>query len=233
MLCGGLVISTLFEEKVGAIIVRKINVFNTLEDSGYDVTQIQYSSWVDHGTPDESQFQELVTLFHIYRKQLAIMKESEHVVIHCSAGIGRTGTFLAIDVLLWQIEYQMHNKIEYAVSEANTEPSSSVLVIPVKATTYEISSPTNMANQSNSSGKPLPTLEIPTHPMIEPIIHSPLISPQSDKTTVAVSNEFPTSLDNIMISVYDVVLQLRYRRPGMVQTQVFFIDFIFIILVTI
>uniref|UniRef100_A0A4W3J8K6 Tyrosine-protein phosphatase non-receptor type n=1 Tax=Callorhinchus milii TaxID=7868 RepID=A0A4W3J8K6_CALMI len=62
------------------------------------VWQYHFKSWPDHGVPSDPggvlDFLEEVNL-----KQESIA-EAGPVVVHCSAGIGRTGTFIVIDILI-------------------------------------------------------------------------------------------------------------------------------------
>lgn len=56
------------------------------------VIQLHYTEWPDMGTPDTTDvMQELIAEVDIRKKG-----PEDPIVIHCSAGIGRTGTFLAI-----------------------------------------------------------------------------------------------------------------------------------------
>ena len=57
------------------------------------VQQIAYTAWPDHGVPNETK--ELLLLRTMVR---ATMRDPlVPVVVHCSAGVGRTGTFIAVD----------------------------------------------------------------------------------------------------------------------------------------
>ncbi|XP_061170744.1 receptor-type tyrosine-protein phosphatase epsilon-like [Saccostrea echinata] len=59
------------------------------------VTQYHYTAWPDHGTPEPL----CLVVFH---DQVTRTKDNQNggpTLVHCSAGIGRTGTYIAIDAL--------------------------------------------------------------------------------------------------------------------------------------
>uniref|UniRef100_A0A3Q2Z9V2 Protein tyrosine phosphatase non-receptor type 20 n=1 Tax=Hippocampus comes TaxID=109280 RepID=A0A3Q2Z9V2_HIPCM len=58
------------------------------------VTHLNYTGWPDHGTP--SQPEQLLTFISYMRH----VHRSGPIVTHCSAGIGRSGTLICIDVVL-------------------------------------------------------------------------------------------------------------------------------------
>ncbi|XP_066566791.1 receptor-type tyrosine-protein phosphatase epsilon [Amia ocellicauda] len=60
------------------------------------VRQFHYTVWPDHGTPK----QPLSLLRLIRQTNRWMMDTSGPIVVHCSAGIGRTGTFIAVHQLL-------------------------------------------------------------------------------------------------------------------------------------
>lgn len=64
------------------------------------VTQLQYSLWPDHGVPDDSD--RLLNLVGAVRKERAGVVEP--IVIHCSAGIGRTGVIILLETALCLLE---------------------------------------------------------------------------------------------------------------------------------
>lgn len=86
---------TLLEEKVYAyFVVRKMAVRKKKVTGSRTVVQFHYTRWPDHGTPDPLN---LVDFLRQFRHKI---KPSHHpILVHCSAGIGRTGTFIALDVL--------------------------------------------------------------------------------------------------------------------------------------
>ncbi|XP_077971914.1 receptor-type tyrosine-protein phosphatase beta-like [Styela clava] len=63
------------------------------------VRQFHYTVWPDHGVPETTET--LVKFIRYVRR--TIDEEAKHTgptVVHCSAGVGRTGTFIAMDRLL-------------------------------------------------------------------------------------------------------------------------------------
>uniref|UniRef100_A0A5G2RBQ6 protein-tyrosine-phosphatase n=1 Tax=Sus scrofa TaxID=9823 RepID=A0A5G2RBQ6_PIG len=62
------------------------------------VWQYHFRTWPDHGVPSDPGGV-LDFLEEVHHKQESIM-DAGPVVVHCSAGIGRTGTFIVIDILI-------------------------------------------------------------------------------------------------------------------------------------
>ena len=58
------------------------------------IRQYHYNAWPDHGRPSSpTPIIRMIEMLRYYRKTVDIP-----VVVHCSAGCGRTGTILAIDI---------------------------------------------------------------------------------------------------------------------------------------
>ena len=65
------------------------------------VQHLHYIGWPDHGViKGDVPLTEFARLVERYRWATADMEDGEHTLVHCSAGIGRSGTFVAIDHLL-------------------------------------------------------------------------------------------------------------------------------------
>lgn len=61
--------------------------------------QLQYIYWPDHGVPNtpKALLKVCNRANEICAKQRLNYSSAGQVVVHCSAGVGRTGTFIAID----------------------------------------------------------------------------------------------------------------------------------------
>ncbi|CAK8684485.1 unnamed protein product [Clavelina lepadiformis] len=63
------------------------------------VTQFHYTAWPDHGVPETAE--DLVKFVRYFQTQVSReARDCGPITVHCSAGVGRTGTFIAMDRLL-------------------------------------------------------------------------------------------------------------------------------------
>ncbi|XP_036288962.1 tyrosine-protein phosphatase non-receptor type 3 isoform X4 [Pipistrellus kuhlii] len=82
-----------------AYVFREMLVTNTETGEEHTVTHLQYVAWPDHGVPDDSSdFLEFVS----YVRSLRV--DAEPVLVHCSAGIGRTGVLVTMETAMCLIE---------------------------------------------------------------------------------------------------------------------------------
>jgi len=96
-------------------IVRKLDVAHTrLGGSSRVIIHIQCTNWMDRSTPDcqdPGQLVQLVQLSNVMYSQFS-NKSSDTpspILVHCSAGVGRTGTFISVDQLMRAIDSRANN----------------------------------------------------------------------------------------------------------------------------
>ena len=64
----------------------------------HNITQYHLTSWPDHGVPDYA-----TPLMSLHKRVTNTWSPSKGpILVHCSAGVGRTGTFIAVDIALEQ-----------------------------------------------------------------------------------------------------------------------------------
>lgn len=72
----------------------------------HTVKQMHFTKWPDFGSPESPE--DLINFVQAVRDHLPHTNTGP-ILVHCSAGVGRTGTFIAVDRLLQHIQY--HNEI--------------------------------------------------------------------------------------------------------------------------
>lgn len=92
------------------LIERKFKVTDLTTGESLNTTQLHYIGWPDHGVPSGDSSQEFKYLLdHFIR--FMVEKPGEKAIVHCSAGIGRTGTTIALMTMILNI-YAQRNKGE-------------------------------------------------------------------------------------------------------------------------
>ena len=77
------------------------------------VVQLQYMTWPDHGAPDEADNKIIAKILEYMREYYTRSKANNgenKIVVHCSAGIGRSGTIIAIFNIQLALEALYRNK---------------------------------------------------------------------------------------------------------------------------
>ncbi|KAI1299327.1 Tyrosine-protein phosphatase non-receptor type 4 [Halotydeus destructor] len=88
------------EIETKAMVERELHLTNVKTGERREITHIQYTSWPDHAPPDDaSDFLSLVNRVRAIRSTSV-----EPVIVHCSAGIGRTGVLIMMETAMCLIE---------------------------------------------------------------------------------------------------------------------------------
>ncbi|XP_029614036.1 receptor-type tyrosine-protein phosphatase eta-like [Salmo trutta] len=82
--------------------IRDFDVKNVKTVETRSVRHFHFTAWPDHGVPETTEL--LINFRHLVREHMDQYSRHSPTVVHCSAGVGRTGTFIAIDRLIFQIE---------------------------------------------------------------------------------------------------------------------------------
>lgn len=85
-------------QELATYVVRSFHLTRT--DSGNEeireLKQLQFGAWPDHGVPDHP-----APLLQFMKRVRAVNPiDAGPIVVHCSAGVGRTGCFIVIDAML-------------------------------------------------------------------------------------------------------------------------------------
>ncbi|XP_064604746.1 receptor-type tyrosine-protein phosphatase U-like [Liolophura sinensis] len=110
----GLITVTLLDEETYADFVIRVLQLRHANEKGRTKTvkQFHFTSWPDHGVPS------FATPLLNFREKILTARSplKGPVVVHCSAGIGRTGTFIGLDYLINQAKKEGHVDVPACVT---------------------------------------------------------------------------------------------------------------------
>ncbi|XP_019375250.1 PREDICTED: receptor-type tyrosine-protein phosphatase eta isoform X6 [Gavialis gangeticus] len=84
--------------------IRDFTIEDNNETDSHCVRQFHFTAWPDHGVPETTEL--LISFRHLVEDYTRQNPPESPTLVHCSAGVGRTGTFIAIDRLIQQIEME-------------------------------------------------------------------------------------------------------------------------------
>uniref|UniRef100_A0A3B3TMY6 protein-tyrosine-phosphatase n=1 Tax=Poecilia latipinna TaxID=48699 RepID=A0A3B3TMY6_9TELE len=100
---GDLVIQMLSESVLPEWTIREFKIISE-NSCSYPrmMRHFHYTVWPDHGVPESTQ--SLIQFVRTVRDYVDRSPSTGATVVHCSAGVGRTGTFVALDRVLQQLD---------------------------------------------------------------------------------------------------------------------------------
>ena len=107
-------------EDIPSVTIRQITVSGP-GDSRH-ISQLHYSGWPDFGVPTDPKH--LLGLVRISRGEVKRLQNPQHeppVLVHCSAGCGRTGTFCTVDSVVATLEARLQNWDHEIFNAGDTE----------------------------------------------------------------------------------------------------------------
>lgn len=91
-----------------SVIIRKLTIVDENDHTERKIVHVQYTDWSDQGVPKD--FSQFAKVFACYRKYQESVDPNSPILMHCSAGLGRTGTFIAIDLMLLHLQRSLARK---------------------------------------------------------------------------------------------------------------------------
>ncbi|ERL85919.1 tyrosine-protein phosphatase non-receptor type 9 [Dendroctonus ponderosae] len=110
---GYFIVRTIAVETDPNYVVTTISLTNRKTEETREVSHWQFTSWPDYGVPASAKAM-IEFLDRVRRQQASMVNALEDtwaghprgppIVVHCSAGIGRTGTFCTLDICISRLE---------------------------------------------------------------------------------------------------------------------------------
>ncbi|XP_055986716.1 receptor-type tyrosine-protein phosphatase beta [Sorex fumeus] len=100
---GDLILQMLSESVLPEWTIREFRICSEEQlDMHRVIRHFHYTVWPDHGVPETTQ--SLIQFVRTVRDFINRSPGAGPTVVHCSAGVGRTGTFIALDRILQQLD---------------------------------------------------------------------------------------------------------------------------------
>lgn len=97
--------------KENEYVIREIILSDNNSQEKRTVFQVHFIGWPDHGVPDTRDGK----IFDVFINIIKFVDEKRGngpIVVHCSAGVGRTGTFISMYYLEKEIKKQIEDKVD-------------------------------------------------------------------------------------------------------------------------
>ncbi|XP_065213567.1 tyrosine-protein phosphatase Lar isoform X3 [Planococcus citri] len=89
-------------QELATYCIRTFHINKGMDSERREIKQLQFTAWPDHGVPDHSA----PFLQFLRRVKNVNPVEAGPVIVHCSAGVGRTGCYIVIDAMIERLKYE-------------------------------------------------------------------------------------------------------------------------------
>ncbi|XP_057380825.1 uncharacterized protein LOC130703358 [Daphnia carinata] len=91
----------LLNESVNSFYTARNILITRSPDLWQEIQQFHFTAWPDFEIPEQPE--QLIGFIEIIRREASQLNSPSPIVVHCSAGVGRTGTYIALDYLIQQV----------------------------------------------------------------------------------------------------------------------------------
>lgn len=190
---------------IGTILVRQLKLSQRNQPGGEErnITQIQYTGWPDFGVPETPL--EVLRVVQLANEHNVPFATAGPMVVHCSAGCGRTGAFCVIDSILSELQERPEAVMQPNIALAQT------LVASASTHRLPLSSKPSLEFARSGNDRVMNAMANSTGAAAGK-------SPQGSSTSPT-SATGPLAGDDILSDiVYSSVSMFREQRISMVQT---------------
>ncbi|VDM34101.1 unnamed protein product, partial [Hydatigera taeniaeformis] len=82
-----------------------------------EIRHLQFTAWPDHGVPNHPA----PLLMFLRRVNAEFVPDVGPVIVHCSAGVGRTGAYIVLDILLQQMHHENSVNVLAVVTQLRSQ----------------------------------------------------------------------------------------------------------------
>ncbi|XP_035795178.1 tyrosine-protein phosphatase Lar-like isoform X7 [Anopheles albimanus] len=99
---GAMTVTITETQELATYSIRTFQICRNGSNERREIKQLQFTAWPDHGVPDHPA----PFLQFLRRTKSLTPSESGPIIVHCSAGVGRTGCYIVIDSMLERMKYE-------------------------------------------------------------------------------------------------------------------------------
>uniref|UniRef100_T1JGZ8 Uncharacterized protein n=1 Tax=Strigamia maritima TaxID=126957 RepID=T1JGZ8_STRMM len=98
------VVDPIAEYNMPQYILREFKVTDARDGQSRTIRQFQYTDWPEQGVPKSGEgFIDFIGQVHKTKEQFG---QDGPITVHCSAGVGRTGVFITLSIVLERMQYE-------------------------------------------------------------------------------------------------------------------------------